>query len=369
MMTKIMMMRKTKNLKIILVVLAIVIANMSLIPKAFAGTLTYTSTLELGSITGTYAAPTAAAVNPMIASDAQEVAIDFTYGGTTGAPGTITVNFAPTGGTNFTTNGGTLGATGSQTASSTNCAALFPSTTPAAIALPGTLAATASGTTISVTGATSITSASNYCFVLTFNGAITNPSAGNYIDTITVNGYSQTDGYPVLSSTSNSYSVTTTVGPQFTLSLSGTSDTLGNLSFSTPTTSTGITATVGTNAATGWDLWAEDLNNPSGLHSTSASTTIPMVTNASSVNMTTDAGGAHNAIGVGTYGTTPYADAGGTAKTGAGLAYNTYNEIATSGSATAQTTAVIYEIADISAVTPPATDYTDTITVIGAGSF
>jgi hypothetical protein len=65
--------------------------------------------------------------------------------------------------------------------------------------------------------------------------------------------------------------------------------------------------------------------------------------------------------------TTNYADAGGT--TGSGMSNTTWNEIAKSASAGSNVTVTAKELADISTSTPNASDYADTITIIGDGSF
>jgi hypothetical protein len=67
------------------------------------------------------------------------------------------------------------------------------------------------------------------------------------------------------------------------------------------------------------------------------------------------------------YTTANYSDTGGT--TAGGLSTSTYNQIATSASAANAATFVTKELADIASTTQPGTDYTDTITFIGAGSF
>jgi hypothetical protein len=316
------------------------LANLAIVPHAFAATLTHSSILEIGG---------ASNVSPMIASDGQALAVDFTTA-SAGAT-TLSINF-----NNFT--GGTVNST--QTASSSGCASYFSGATP----LPGTLSPSETSNTISISGITGLSTTTNYCVILTSTSAVTNPSTpGVYSALLTVGSDSQTDPFDVLSAGGNAYSLTASVGPTFTMSLGGTTDTIGALSSTVTTVSTGITATINTNAASGWGLWAEDTNG--GLHSAQAGHPISSVSTTGNHTMAT--GSEQYALGLSAFNTTNYAYNGGT--TGGGLSNSAYNQIATSNTTATGATTVLHELVDISATTPPATDYTDTITVIGAGSF
>jgi hypothetical protein len=83
--------------------------------------------------------------------------------------------------------------------------------------------------------------------------------------------------------------------------------------------------------------------------------------------MTTAVGTEAYALGVSANNTANYAY--GSSNAGGGLSNTAFNEIATSNTTASNVTFVTHELADISGTTPPATDYTDTITLIGAGSF
>ena len=334
-----------RKFRLSIAILALLTASMVVVvPKVFAGTLTNSSLLEIGG---------ASNANPMLVSAGQQVVIDFTAA-TTGVPSSITENF-----NNFS--GGTVNNT--QTISSTGCTTYFPSAT----LLPGSLSAAGSGNTITISGATSLTSGINYCTILTSTTAVTNPSTpGVYSALLTSGSDSQNDAFDVLSSGGTNYSVTATVAPTFTMSLSGSTDSLGTLSATALSLSTGITAQVSTNAASGWFLWAEDSN--AGLHSAQQSHTINSVTTGSNHTLNGGTIGTEAyALGVTAYNTTNYAYGGGT--TGGGLSNTAFNEIAANGSPANGVTTVLHELADISAITPAATDYSDTITVIGTGSF
>lgn len=332
------------RLKYYLAVATILLLSIAYLSKVSAAGLTNSSLLEIGG---------ASNANPMIVSDGQELVIDFTDL-TTGTPSSITENF-----NNFS--GGTVN--GTQTISSTGCTTYFPSAT----LLPGSLTAAGASNVITISGATSLTSGTNYCTILTSNTAVTNPSsAGVYSTLLTVGSDSQTDAFDVLNSGGNNYSVTATVAPTFTLALSGSTDALGTLSATSLTLSPGITATIGTNAVSGWYLWAED--SKAGLHSASQSHNINSVSTGSNHTMNGGTIGTEAyALGLTVDNTTNYAYGGGT--TGGGLSSSAFNEVATSASAANGVTTVLHELADISSTTPPASDYTDTITVIGTGSF
>ncbi len=339
-------MKKMTRVRILILALALVLANFTfVIPKVFAGTLTKTNILEIGG---------ASNANPMIVSDGQQVAIDFK---TVGAGATTaSVNF-----NNFS--GGTVNTT--QSISSTGCTTYFPNAT----LLPGgSLAASGSGTTVSITGITALSATTEYCTILTSTTAVTNPSGGGvYSALVTVGSDSQNAAFDVLASGANAYSITGTVAPTFTLSLSGSTDSFsGNLSASALTLSSGITATVNTNAPSGWSLYAKDSN--AGLTSASAGHTIASVSPGSNITMNGGAIGTEKyALGVSANNTTNYAYNSGT--TGGGLSSTAFNQIATSASAANGVTQVLHELTDISATTQPGADYTDTITVIGTGSF
>ena len=329
-----------RKFQIVAVIVCLLIANTVFLPRAFAGTLTNTSILEIGGTSN---------ANAMIASAGQAFVVAFT----TASAGATTMSI------NFNSfSGGTVNAT--QSISSTGCNDYFGSATP----LPGTLSASGSGNTISVTGITSLSASTTYCTVLTSVTAITNPSTpGVYSALVTVGADSDNVAFDVLGSNANTITITAVIAPTFTLSLSGTTDSISTLSATSTVVSTGITATVGTNAVSGWFLWAKDSND--GLHSTNASHTIASVAAGSNHTMTT--GSEQYALGVSAFNTTNYAYNSGT--TGGALSSTAFNTIASNNAAANGVTTVLHELVDISPTSPPATDYTDTITVIGAGSF
>jgi hypothetical protein len=352
-------MKFLSKIQTIALVLVLIAANLMIIPQAHAATLTNSSVIEMGGTSN---------ASPMIVGDGQSLAIAFTTVGATAVNPSITLTFTGwSGGANGTVNT-------TQSISNTGCQALTGATS----GLPGTLAASGTGAVLTISssgGSNSLSATHSYCTELTSTTAVTNPTAGGvYSVTINDGTDSQTDGIDVLTAGANAYSITGTVAPTFTMSQTGGgTDTFPtNLSAFAVTASNGITTTINTNAASGWFVWAEDANSPSGLHSTQASTTIPSVATGSNVNMGAggDVGSADYALGI--------APAGGanaatnyvyTSSHGGGLQSTTYNEVAYGTAAANAVTFVSHELADISPTTPPATDYTDTITMIGAGSF
>lgn len=332
---------------IILALTTLLTASLGYLPKVFATTyMTHASVIEYNMEVG----------------GTSQVVVAFTAGASDVA-GSLTVNF----------NGWTGSSAGivnnTQTINTTGCTAL----TGASNALPtsGTLTAAGATSIVTVSSVGALTSGQSYCFNLTSASAVTNPtSAGQSTVTITDASDTSTLAIDVISaSPGDAVTVSATVPPSFTLALGGSTDAFtANLSSSVYEITSGVTATINTNAASGWGLWAEDSNNPSGLHSASEAHTIASVATGSNSNFITDENSEAYGLGVTTANaTTNYADAGG--HTGGGLSYNTFNEIASSASPASNATATIKELADISSTTPAAQDYSDVITVVGAGSF
>lgn len=339
---------KNKKLTAIFLLMCLVVANLIILPKVFAGTLTNASLIEMGG---------ASNVSPMIVGDGQSLAIAFTTVNATSSSPSITLTF-----TGWT--GGTSGIVNTtQTVSNTGCTAL----TGASAGLPGTLTASGSGDVITISGSTTLSASTSYCTELTSTSAVTNPTTvGEYSVTVNDSVDSETLAIDVLSAGGNVYSITATINPTFTMSLSGSTDAFtGALSSTAVTTSTGITTTINTNAKDGWFVWATDSN--AGLTSVQAGHTIPSVATGANYSFSTHTGTDNYGLGVSAFNTTNYAYGAGT--TGSGLSNTTYNEIATNTTAASNQTFVTHELANISPTSPSATDYTDTITEIGAGSF
>jgi hypothetical protein len=296
--------------------------------------------------------------------------IAIAFKGATASATSVSINLNPsiTGITGLLTGSGSSVSSSGIAVTGTGCTTYFPLAT----AVPSPSAPTYSSPNVSFT-TTALSNSTEYCAIITSTaGLIINPSvASTYGVTITAGSISQTDIIDVISS--DTYTVTGIIGPTFTLSLLSGSDTFtGNLSSTAITSTSGVTAQVNTNAATGWFLWAADTQH--GLYSTQQAKLIPSVTAGSSANMTTNIGSEDYALGVTSVtsgaATTAYADAGGTTGGGLTTAATGFNEIASNSSpTTANDNVVIKELADIASTTPPATDYSDIVTIVGAGSF
>ena len=252
-----------------------------------------------------------------------------------------------------------------------------------ATAWPNATSATASvsGQTVTWTNtaAQSMTLGTQYCYNWTSTAAITTASGANPNlsgSVVTKNSSSveiDSSSYATATISNDQITVTATVPALFSFALSGNTDPLGTLSTSSVTTSaTPITATVNTNAKNGWTVWAKDANT--GLTSTGASKTIASTTPGT--NSTLVAGTEGYNMGVAS------AQAGGSgsitiqtpfvysATLGRGGGLNTTLAPIAISNGTADTAVLtLRNSVAINATTPSATDYTDTITVVGAGLF
>ena len=217
-----------------------------------------------------------------------------------------------------------------------------------------------------------------YCFNWTNSAAVTVKSTATTSNSGTVETYSagptlvDNSPFSTASIADDQIIVTASVPQAFSFSLSGNTDALGSLSSGSVASSPiPRTVTVNTNAANGWHVWARDSNT--GLTSAAASKTIASTTPG--VNSTLVAGTegyntgvtSANGGGVGTIAVTaPFV--GGSAGRGGGL--NTAFSILASadGTATNHVLTLTNNVA-VAGATPSGIDYTDTITVVGAGSF
>lgn len=266
----------------------------------------------------------------------------------------------------------TLGVAGTFTVSTTNLA--WPS---GGTAWPGILTATnVTGQTVTFPSG-DLTPGTLYCFNWTNTAAVSVKAAAtaNNVGTITTrtSGPANIDSasYTTASISDDQIVVTASVNQTFSFALSANTDALGTLTTSGVSSSpTPRTATVNTNAKNGWYVWARDSNT--GLNSTTASKTIASTTPGTGSTLVAGTEGYNTGVtqtqsgGSGTITVTPaYA---GSASTGSGLDTSLRTIVTSDGTAD---TAVITltNNAAISATTPAATDYTDTITVVGAGLF
>lgn len=221
-----------------------------------------------------------------------------------------------------------------------------------------------------------------YCFNFTGTGTLTTAGSAAtsqqaQIATQTATGVA-IDATPVaLANIANDQIVVSAVvPPTFSFILSGNTDAFtGNLDPTAIVSTTGKTVTVLTNAKGGWIAWAKD--SQQGLRSATAAYTIPTAgtvdgtpsTLSSGIEgyvldtkLTTDAaGGCTLAIA---------AEYNGVGTSQGGTFSPNFQPIAACTGGTANSDVItLIERATIAGATPAATDYSDTITVVGAGNF
>lgn len=269
--------------------------------------------------------------------------------------------------------GYTLGAAGSFTVDTTNTG--WPS---GASAWPGI--ATASNVTGQVVTFASgdLTVGTLYCFNWNNSAAVTVKSSATSSNTGTVT--TQTSGpadidsssYATASISDDQVVVTASVPSVFSFALSGNTDPLGVLSTSSVSSSpTPRTATVNTNAKNGWSVWAKD--SSTGLNSATTSTTIASTTPGTNSTLVAGTTGYNTGVtssqagGAGTITVaTPFVGTG--AGQGGGLDTSLRTLASSNGTADTAVLTITNNVA-IAPTVPAASDYTDTLTIIGAGLF
>lgn len=285
--------------------------------------------------------------NPTSAGTEDDVQVVFPTGYTLGLAATFVVNTTnlawPTGGTIWPGIGTATNVT-SQTVT-------FPSTD----LTPGTL----------------------YCFNWTNTAAVTtvNSASANQTGSVTTRASAtpiDSSPYSTATIANDQILVTATVPQTFSFALSGNSDALGTLGTGSVTSSSSpVTATINTNAKNGWYAWARD--SQTGLHSASASATIPSTTPGTNSTQVAGTPGYNTGVtatsGGGTGTATPAPAFDGTTPGDGGGLDTSLRTIATSGGTAQAHVLTLTNNVAIGVTTPAATDYTDTITVIGAGLF
>jgi hypothetical protein len=217
-----------------------------------------------------------------------------------------------------------------------------------------------------------------YCFNWSSTAALTTgASASNlqgYVNTQTASSVDiekTAVAFAIISANADLITVTAQVNPTFSFSLSGnTAPFSGALQNSATTETSAITATITTNAPNGWTTWVKSAN--AGLTSASpGATTINTIGTYDGAPSTLSGGTPGYVLRVATAGgsSTPAAeytvgsvDQGGTLTTA-------YNYAAYSTASASGDTVTFYERARVSTTQVPATDYTDTLTVVAAGMF
>jgi hypothetical protein len=355
-------MRKAKiyKVQIGLALLGLLIANAAFLPRVLATTYTTHNSVILTN---------------MNAGGASSIILEFTPNSTTAA---LTMQFS-TAGTNWTGSGGT-GTVATVTAATTfntvNCKTITGATNNFATPTP-TVTATAGTGLLTFGSPGTFTAGQSYCTVLPSVITALPTAAGQSIVTITAASDAATTA-AIDTITNDQVVVSAIVDPTFTLALSSNTDAFtAHLASGSVGATTGVTATVNTNAKNGWFLFGTDSNT--GLNSATQSKTIASLTPGT--NGTLSAGTEGYLTGITSItagsgaGTTTASNAygngsGGTAGAGQGSGLDTTERQIASSTGTANGAVVtVKESAAISAITPAAIDYSDTITLVGAGSF
>ncbi len=292
---------------------------------------------------------------------------------TAGTEATVVVSF-PT--------GYTLGAAGTFTVNTTNTA--WPSGATAWLGINTATNVTSQDVTFP---STDLVVGTLYCFNWTSTSAVTTKASATSSNAgvVTTRTSAPADidvgQYSTATIADDQIVVTATVPQVFSFALSGNTDALGTLGTGAVSTSpTPRTVTINTNAKNGWQVWAK--NAYQGLCSPSLNTCTPgtpttnLPSTATASVRTLVAGTADYNTGVtgtqaGGNGTLAVNSAfdGTVAFRGGGLSATTLQSLASSNGTADTAVLTLKNNVAISAITPAATDYTDTITVIGAGLF
>lgn len=218
-----------------------------------------------------------------------------------------------------------------------------------------------------------------YCFNWTSTDAVETKASATSSNVGQIDTYTSgpalidTAEYSTATITDDQIVVTATIPPTFSFELSGNTDALGTITTAGVAESpTPRTVTVNTNANNGWMVWAKDLNT--GLKSANAANyTVASTTPGTNSTLSAGTEGYNTGVTqsqVGGAGTITVAAPFVGGSTGKGGGLDTSLRALASSDGTADTAVLtLTNNAAIKATTPAAADYTDTITVIGAGLF
>lgn len=255
-------------------------------------------------------------------------------------------------------------------------------------AWPGIATATAvSGKTVTFPSG-ELTVGITYCFNFSATNTLTTSSAGA-LESAKGTILTRTSTLTTVDTTTFSESIISddtlvlnaVVPPSFSFVLSGNTDAFAtNLSTTGMVSTSGRTITITTNAAAGWIVWAKDLNTKAGngaLQSATAGTykiggtTAPGVASHTLTNGTEDYGLAATITTDAANGGTVALDAAydGTSNKAGTLDPTQFRPIASANGTANGDIIALNGRATIAGQTPAANDYTDTLTLIGAGQF
>ncbi len=319
----------------------------------------WASTVQAAPLTNTYVR-----LDRMKAAQTTSVRVVFR---TVGAGATtVAIDFNGADSTTWTGTSGVVNAT--QSTATAACA-----TETGFTALPGTLSASGTGSTVNITGVTALSATTTYCVDLSSATAVTNASAGEYHPTVTVGSDSTTVALRTISD--DQVVVSAVVAPSFNFVLdANTTSFTANLDSGAIRSTTGRTVTINTNAASGWITWVKDSNQ--GLTSAAAAKTITTSGTVNGATSTITAGTEGYVLDVnmttnGAGGGTPTiaAEYDGSGAGDGGTLSATFQPAASSTGTAAGDVITFVGKATIAGDTPAAADYTDTWTIIGAGTF
>lgn len=229
---------------------------------------------------------------------------------------------------------------------------------------------------------TALANSTTYGFYITNGGTglISNPSASTTIvhRLVTRTGADAADAdvkdIAVPTIANDQVVITATIAPSFTFVFNNNAQNLA-LTSSSVISGTGTTITVTTNAASGWSAWM--LSTNAALNSAASGDTIattgtvddsPSTLSAGTEGYVLDVDLTTDGAGGGTVTIDPEYN-GTTTSQGGTLSNSAYEVIATANGAASSDIITLIPRVAISGLTEAATDYTDTLTVVGAGIF
>lgn len=247
----------------------------------------------------------------------------------------------------------------------------------AATAWPGIGTATSvAGVNVQFPG-TALAAGTFYCFNFTGASSTIGAAGNDKVGQLKTQGGSPyTDSVnwatSVVASGADQVTISASVSATMTFSLSGTTIALGTLNTSTVVSGAAITQTVTTNARNGWTSWIKGTQGTTtigALNSTAASANINAPAAYPTVSDANATPGYVVDINTGT-GTPTIATAyNGTDTNSGGASTTLFRQTATKTTPGAGDTVDIVARAKIASTQAAATDYTDTLTVVAAGSF
>lgn len=229
---------------------------------------------------------------------------------------------------------------------------------------------------------TALANSTTYAFFITGTGLILNPAGSNtQLHTIFTRtgadaATADTKTVAVPTITSDQIVITASVDPSFTFVFSNNAQSLGTLTTGSISSGGGTSLTVTTNAAGGWNAWGLSANAAINSIAAGGSGTIPTTGSIDAAPSTLSAGTTGYVLDVdlttdaGSGGTVTIApEYLGTTTSQGGTLSTSYQLLASANGLAAGDVVTLIPRAAISGLIPAATDYTDTLTVVGAGIF